>query len=92
MPMWWADEGSHHQHIGYAERKKEKMKEVTSYQTTDEKLFSDKKEAEKHQAVLDFKKWYENNDLYSYNSSVDVEQVIEWIDDNSLVLTAFINR
>jgi len=60
------------------------MKKITCFQTTDGRLFESVKDAEKHQASLNFFTWYEDNKCYGNTDGCRVEAVdmLEWLKEN----------
>ena len=56
-------------------------KAATIYVTRDGREFMNKKDAQCHEAGLDFEEWYEDEKLYgSYDgSSVHADDVLDWL-------------
>ena len=64
------------------------IEQVTAYKTSDDGVFLEKDAAEKHQALIDFKRWYEMNKCYgnSEGSYVNCEDILDWLTDNKGVV------
>lgn len=58
------------------------------FQTTDNKLFTDEKEAKKHQASIDLEVWYEDNQLYGNyaGSRVEFNDLLEWLQRHAAII------
>jgi hypothetical protein len=66
-------------------------KTVAAYQTDDHKLFFNITDATKHQNLLDFEKWYNNNKLYGRyeGSQIEFEEFIRWFTEHKEWLNQF---
>lgn len=69
------------------------IKLISVYQTSDGQLFEVYRDAEKHQAELDFDAWYYNNScLGNYaGSSVECNFMKDWLRENRKVILAFLS-
>lgn len=72
--------------------KEVKIIEVLCYQTSDGLIFDTIEKAEKHQAKLDFKEWYEKNELIGvrYGSKIEAEVFIDYCKEHSERLAIFL--
>lgn len=73
------------------------VREITAFETSDGKVFplGKRLEAEAHQAVLDFDDWYYNNNkerrrLFGGQSTVDAEDVRDWLENNAEYLAEYL--
>ena len=61
------------------------MREITAYVTTDEKVHTDKGEAEKHQQYLDYDYWCSRTNVkHERVSHNQFATVMEWAEQDSL--------
>lgn len=76
------------------DKMKEEIKVVNAFSTTDGAIFKDKKEAEKHQLLIDFEKWYNHkpgNDFNDYEGyQVEPAAVFRWLKNNHERIITFL--
>ncbi len=72
------------------------MRLVSSYETTDGKLFMKIEEAIAHQAKIDFYVWYndreQDNQIYCYDHYAPSEDVVEWLDKHKGYLKDYLEK
>lgn len=68
------------------------MEKVPAFKTSDGVLFENEVDAKKHQGVLDFEAWYEENKIYGeYGYTVDCSSIKEWLLDNRTTILKLLN-
>lgn len=57
------------------------MRIIEAYQTIDGAVFTDSAEAKRHEAVLNFKNWYEDNECYGNyeGSKIEANDMVNWL-------------
>jgi len=74
----------------------EKFKEVveiTLYRTVDGKVFESLEEAQLHARTLQFRNWYDENELFVRGDiRVTFEELIEWLDENWIHVKEFMKN
>jgi len=60
------------------------IRKVESFMTTDGQMFPTKELAEAHQALFDFREWYEYHELYGNyaGSRVNYDNLTQWLLEN----------
>lgn len=64
---------------------------VVAYQTEDEKIFSDVKDATNHQNLLEFKNWYNDNKIYGRygGCKIEFEEFVQWLKEHKDYINQF---
>ena len=68
------------------------MKTTNAYKTSDGRLFEIESDALEWQAELDFRDWYDSNELYSGESSVKCSDIISWLKENKEMVLKIIGE
>lgn len=69
------------------------MERVTCFKTRDGKIFDQEDDAVKHELLLDFRGWYEENKIYGKyeGCKIEVKEIEAWIAENVKELWAFLD-
>lgn len=58
------------------------MERIESYRARDGKVFESEIDAFMHEATLDFKDWYQDNELYYAGCTIDADEMVAWLEKN----------